>query len=201
MLAEFIGPQRIAAQQEAAVALIHASARLPLALAIAAARAAVSADLPLAELVGELRDSARRLDALEGGDPFSSVRAVTSWSYRLLSEPATRMFRLLGLHPGPDISAAAAASLAGVSLEQAGQLLNELASFHLLTEHATGRYARPPSRSPSSWVLTPTAGRFRGLSPRSCPIGGTGRSGPSARRPPWPRRSGWATTPGRPRPG
>ena len=87
LLAEFIGPQRIARQQEAAAALVQACARLPLALAIAAARAAVRADLPLAELAGELRDSERTLDALEGGDPFSSVRAVISWSYELLSEP------------------------------------------------------------------------------------------------------------------
>ena len=141
LLAEFIGPQRIAAQQEAAAALIQACARLPLALAIAAARAAVRADLPLAELAGELRDSARPLDALDGGDPFSSVRAVTSWSYRLLTEPAARMFRLLGVHPGADISAAAAASLAGVPPERAGQLLDELTGFHLLTERAPGRYA------------------------------------------------------------
>ncbi len=141
LLAEFIGPERIASQQEPAAALIQACARLPLALAIAAARAAVRADLPLAELASELRDSARTLDALDGGDPFSSVRAVTSWSYRLLSEPAARMFRLLSVHPGPDVSAAAAASLAGVPPELAGQLLDELTGFHLLTERAAGRYA------------------------------------------------------------
>ena len=51
------------------------------------------------------------------------------------------LFRLLGLHPGPDISRAAAASLAGVPLGQAGRLLAELARAHLLTEHAPGRYA------------------------------------------------------------
>ncbi len=42
------------------------------------------------------------------------VRAVLSWSYDQLSPPAARMFRLLGLHPGPDISLSAAASLAGL---------------------------------------------------------------------------------------
>ncbi len=140
LLAGFIGPWRIAEQQEAAAALVQACARLPLALAIAAARAAVRADLPLAELAGELRDSARTLDALEGGDPFSSVRAVISWSYELLSEPAARMFRLLGVHPGPEISAAAAASLAGLPVAHADEILGELTGFHLLTERA-GRYA------------------------------------------------------------
>ncbi len=53
------------------------------------------------------------------GDPATSVRTVFSWSYRDLSPPASRMFRLLGLHPGPDITAPAAASLAGMRLPQA----------------------------------------------------------------------------------
>ena len=59
--------------------------------------------------------AAGRLDALETGDPAASVRAVFSWSYRQLSGAAARMFRLLGLHPGPDITVPAAASLAGAS--------------------------------------------------------------------------------------
>lgn len=50
------------------------------------------------------------------------------------------MFRLLGLHPGPDISAAAAASLAAVPVTAAIRLLNELTRTHLITEHAPGRY-------------------------------------------------------------
>jgi tetratricopeptide (TPR) repeat protein len=51
------------------------------------------------------------------------------------------MFRLLGVHPGPDISTPAAASLAGVSLPQARQALNELTTAHLVAEHTPGRYA------------------------------------------------------------
>ena len=90
-------------------------ARLPLALAVAAARAAARPGFPLAALAAELRDAAGRLDALDAGDPGASVRAVFSWSYRQLSGPAARMFRLLGLHPGPDITVPAAASLAGTS--------------------------------------------------------------------------------------
>jgi len=51
------------------------------------------------------------------------------------------MFRLLGLHPGPDIPLAAAASLAAVRPERARVLLAELTRAHLLTEHVPGRYA------------------------------------------------------------
>jgi tetratricopeptide (TPR) repeat protein len=65
---------------------------------------------------------------------------VFSWSYDNLSPAAARMFRLLGVHPGPDVSLPAAASLAGVPGERARAALTELAWAHLLTEHVPGRY-------------------------------------------------------------
>ena len=64
-----------------------------------------------------------------------------SWSYRALGDSAARMFRLLGLHPGPDIAIAAAASLAAVPPGAARSQLAELTRAHLLTEHAPGRYS------------------------------------------------------------
>jgi tetratricopeptide (TPR) repeat protein len=66
---------------------------------------------------------------------------VFSWSYRALSMSAARLFRLLGLHPGPDIAIPSAASLAGIPTERARGLLAELARAHLLAEHSPGRYA------------------------------------------------------------
>src|SRR5262249_10380367 len=54
---------------------------------------------------------------------------------------AARLFRLLGLHPGPDISVPAAASLAGLPGPRARRLLGDLTRVHLLTEHTPGRYA------------------------------------------------------------
>jgi DNA-binding SARP family transcriptional activator/tetratricopeptide (TPR) repeat protein len=113
-------------------------AGLPLALAIAAARASARPGLALSALAAELRDT--RLDALDTGDPAASVQAVFSWSSRQLSPPAARLFRLLGLHPGPDITAPAAASLAATSHTQARHHLAELTRAHLLTEHTPGRY-------------------------------------------------------------
>ncbi len=114
---------------------------LPLALTVAAARAAARPGFPLAALAAELRDAAGRLDALDVGDPAASVRAVFSWSYHQLSTEAARMFRLLGLHPGPDISVPAAASLAATGVPAARGLLRELTRGHLIAEHVPRRYA------------------------------------------------------------
>jgi len=144
MLARRLGRERVAAEPEAADEIIGACARLPLALSIAVGRAAAGspgrARRPLAELAAELRDAQSRLDALEEGDAATDVRAVLSWSYDQLSPAAARMFRLLGLHPGPDISLSAAASLAGISRAEAGTALRELVRTHMVTERPGGRF-------------------------------------------------------------
>ncbi|HTZ28528.1 MAG TPA: tetratricopeptide repeat protein, partial [Streptosporangiaceae bacterium] len=88
----------------------------------------------------ELRSDEGRLDALGLQDAGGNVREVLSWSYRQLSEPAARMFRLLGVHHGPDISAAAAASLAGTGVPQARRALAELTGAHLAAESAPDRF-------------------------------------------------------------
>jgi tetratricopeptide (TPR) repeat protein/DNA-binding XRE family transcriptional regulator len=141
LLAARLGAGRVAAEPDAVSRLVRLCAGLPLALAIAAARAIARPGFPLAALADELADSADRLDALNAGDPASSVRAAFSWSYQQLCEKAARMFRLLGLHPGPDISEPAAASLADCSELQAHRLVGVLTRAHLITEHVPGRYA------------------------------------------------------------
>jgi tetratricopeptide (TPR) repeat protein len=134
-----LGTARAGAEPDAVGEIADLCAFLPLALSVAAARAAARPGLPLAALTAELRDT--RLDALDAGDPAASVRAVFSWSYQQLSPGAARMFRLLGLHPGPDISVPAAASLAGVTEPETRGMLRELTRDCLITEHAPGRYA------------------------------------------------------------
>jgi DNA-binding SARP family transcriptional activator/tetratricopeptide (TPR) repeat protein/DNA-binding XRE family transcriptional regulator len=141
MLAARLGVQQAAAEPGAVSQITQLCARLPLALAVAAGRAAARPGLSLGDLAGELAGAASRLDVLQGGDATSSVRAVLSWSQDQLTASAARMFRLLGLHPGPDISVAAAASLAGIPVAEAGQALAELTTVSLLTEHVVGRYA------------------------------------------------------------
>ncbi|SFW82338.1 AfsR/SARP family transcriptional regulator [Amycolatopsis australiensis] len=134
-----IGADRIAAESAAADEIIRLCARLPLALAVVAARAAIHPRFPLAALAGQLRD-ARGLDEFAAADPATDPRAVFSWSYLRLEPAAARLFRLLGLHPGPDIGSRAAASLAGLPAGRERPVLTELAHAHLIAEHAPGRY-------------------------------------------------------------
>jgi len=139
LLSGRLGADRVAA--DAAVTEVTSlCARLPLALAIAAARAITRPTLPLAALADELHGFRDRLDGLDVGDEATSIKAVFSWSYRLLSEPAARMFRLLGSHPGPDISVPAAASLAAVPVKSAQTALRELVTATLVDEPAPGRF-------------------------------------------------------------
>jgi DNA-binding SARP family transcriptional activator/tetratricopeptide (TPR) repeat protein len=141
LLTARLGAARVAADPTAVDQIAGLCACLPLALAVAAARGAARPGFRLAALAAELADAAGRLDALDVGDPGSSVRAVFSWSTSQLGSGAARMFRLLGIHPGPDITAPAAASLAATTEADARRLLHGLARAHLITEHVPGRYA------------------------------------------------------------
>jgi tetratricopeptide (TPR) repeat protein len=140
LLADRMGDRRVAAEPAAARELTALCARLPLALSVAAARAAARPGLSLAALAAELRDQHARLDVLGTHDAVTDVRTVFSWSYRQVSDTAAQVFRLIGLHPGPDLTAQAAASLAARPPGQARQALAELTRAHLVSEHAPGRY-------------------------------------------------------------
>jgi DNA-binding SARP family transcriptional activator/tetratricopeptide (TPR) repeat protein len=140
MLRRRLGAARVAAEPGAVDEIVACCSRLPLALAIVAARAASQPRLPLAALAAELRQARDRLDAMVGDDPRSDVRAVFSWSYRALSPAAARLFRLLGVHPGPDLSTAAAASLAALRPARVRPVLVELAQANLIVEYTVGRY-------------------------------------------------------------
>ena len=141
LLARRLGVDRVTAEPEAAEELTALCARLPLALNITAARAAARPAFPLTAFAAQLREARGRLTALDTGDAPADIRAVFSWSYRALSPDAARTFRLLGIHPGPDATAPATASLTAASPGQASAALDELAAAHLLTEHSPGRYA------------------------------------------------------------
>jgi tetratricopeptide (TPR) repeat protein len=140
LLTRRLGSDRVGAEPQAVRKIISACARLPLALSIAAARA-LQSGFSLDALAAELGMASQRLDALDAGDITTQVRAVFSWSYQILSPPAATLFRLLGLHPGPDISTQATASLAGQPVAETRRLLAELTRAHLLAESKPGRYS------------------------------------------------------------
>jgi tetratricopeptide (TPR) repeat protein len=141
LLAARLGPDRLATAPAAVDDIIDACTRLPLALAIVAARAALHPEFTLTTLAAELRAARGGLAAFAGTDPASDARAVFSWSYQALSPAAGRLFRLLALHPGPSAGAPAVASLAALPIADVRPLLAELTDANLIDEPAAGRYA------------------------------------------------------------
>ena len=140
LLRALIG-ERVDVEPEATETLAGYCARLPLALRVAAERAAASPSVPLADVASELAGQQERLDLLDAaGDRLTAVRAVFSWSIRHLDDEAARAFRLLGLHPGADFDAYAGAALTDTTLRQARWLLDRLARAHLIEPAGTGRY-------------------------------------------------------------
>ncbi|MFH9864354.1 BTAD domain-containing putative transcriptional regulator [Streptomyces sp. NPDC017202] len=135
-----LGAQRLAAEPAAAADIVRLCGRLPLALAVVAARAELDPAFPLHAIADDLRDAHGGLDAFTGFDTATDVRAVFSWSYRSLEEPAARLFRLLALHPGPHITAPAAAGLAGLPLPQTRRLLDRLTRSCLVEQPRPGRF-------------------------------------------------------------
>ncbi len=138
LLASLIGPERAAAEPGALREVRDYCGRLPLALWIAGQNLAVRPCWTVAQFARMLTDERDRLDTLEVGD--RQVRSVFMVSYRQLPESDARMFRLLGLHPGPDFGVAAAASLAGIDAANAGRVIDRLARAHLIIDNASGRY-------------------------------------------------------------
>jgi DNA-binding SARP family transcriptional activator len=139
LLTSRLGRDRIETEPLAARQIIRLCGRLPLALSVIAARAAITQGLTLDALAAELLASGA--DVLDAGEEAATdVRAAFSWSYAQLSQEAARVFRLLPVHPGPDIALAAAASLAALPAADARRALSELTRASLLAEPARGRF-------------------------------------------------------------
>ena len=138
LLRGLIGP-RVDAEPAAAADLAERCARLPLALRIAAERAATNPDRTLADLAATLADERRRLDQLDAGSDDTDLRAVFSWSYRRLSAEAARAFRLLALHPGREADSHQVGALTGTDPDSATRLLDILLRAHLVQRGRSGR--------------------------------------------------------------
>jgi tetratricopeptide (TPR) repeat protein/transcriptional regulator with XRE-family HTH domain len=118
--------------------LVELCGRLPLAVRVAAARLRSRPTWTVAHLIERLRVRRDLLAELEAGD--RSVTAALDLSYQQLPSQAQRTYRLLGLHPGPDLAVHAAAALLGTAEPQAERRLDPLLDTHLLQEPAPGRF-------------------------------------------------------------
>ncbi|MEV0036438.1 BTAD domain-containing putative transcriptional regulator [Streptomyces sp. NPDC050804] len=140
LLVHRLGADRVDADVRATRRIIERSARLPLALALIAARAATRRGIPLTTVAGELSKTSTMLDVLSDPDSSVDVRSVFSWSYEGLSPETARLFRLLALAPTPDCSLAAVSALAALPASRVLGPLTELTASHLLDEPAPGRF-------------------------------------------------------------
>lgn len=139
LLAGLMGADRVAAEASAAGRLVRACGALPLALRVAGANLAGRPYTSLSGYVEELTAQGG-LDRLRAGDDdTTAVAAAFDVSYLALPPATRRLFRLLGLVPGPDFTPAAAEVLdrAGGGVAAA---LDELVTASLVQPYADGRY-------------------------------------------------------------
>ena len=132
LLTARLGEDRVQAEPDALADLVAFCAGLPLALAILASRLASDTDLTLRALADELEDA--------GGALLSSLDTVFSTSYRRLDATTARLFRLIGLATGPDVSLDVATALDGRHRAEVRKSFHALTRMHLATERTPGRY-------------------------------------------------------------
>ena len=133
--------ERAVAEPGATAALAELCARHPLALRIAAERIAGDETMTVTDAVAALSVAANRLSELSvEDDETAAIRTVFGWSYQTLPSPARRMFRLLGLHDGPDLPLAACGALSDLSEEACTEALARLTDSNLAEEYTPGRF-------------------------------------------------------------
>jgi DNA-binding SARP family transcriptional activator len=140
LLVTRLGAARVAAEPDAVDTLLRCCAGFPLALGIVAGHAHTAPHVTLTELATDLLDTTTRLGGLADDDPSASLPAILSWSVRALTDEQARVFGLLGIAPGPDISLTAAAGLTGLSTGATTVVLRGLERASLLERDTGGRY-------------------------------------------------------------
>lgn len=134
LLASEIGT-RLRTSTEQLTDLAAVCAGLPLAITLVAQHAALRPHVDLADYVARLGHSLALLKMGEDdSDATVTLEAVFSWSYHGLHDAEQRLFRLLGLHPGPDISLAVAVAAGGRTPDETTRSLDVLVGAHLLQQ-------------------------------------------------------------------
>ncbi|WP_405697834.1 BTAD domain-containing putative transcriptional regulator [Streptomyces sp. NBC_01185] len=140
LLTAVIGPDRIAAEREAADELARMCGHLPLALKVAAANVTARPYPGIKDLVIELSEIGTLAGLTLDGAAESSVTRAFNASYEALSPRLRQFFRHLTLIPGEDFTAQAAAALVGVANPLAARQLTALSAVHLLEQHKSDRF-------------------------------------------------------------
>ncbi|RZS36607.1 NB-ARC domain-containing protein [Herbihabitans rhizosphaerae] len=130
-----LSDERVDAEPDAAVRLVRECGGLPVAVRLMAARLIARRSLTIGELVTEVADERRGLAPFTGRG--HDVTAPFTVAYRQLSEPAARMYRLLGVVPCVDVSAEIAAQITDTD---GAKVLDELVVAGLVQDDMGGRY-------------------------------------------------------------
>ncbi|MEU6848025.1 transcriptional regulator [Streptomyces sp. NPDC046716] len=136
-----ISATHLDADPSAVEEIVARCGRLPLALAIVAARAVSRPEQPLTRLAAELAAAQGGLDGFNDFDGANDLRGVFSWSCRRISAEAKRVFCLLPQIRTADFTTAALAGPAGISWEAAATAAGELVGARLLEVRGHDRYS------------------------------------------------------------
>ena len=139
LLAELV-PEVAAESPDLMSELARLCGHLPLALRLAAANLIRHPHADVARYISQLQAGDRLRYLAVAGDPEAAVRATFALSYTALPAPAARLFRMLGLVPGADVTGAAAAALLGMPTADAEDLMDQLTARSLLRQYRAGRY-------------------------------------------------------------
>ncbi|ONI71966.1 SARP family transcriptional regulator [Kribbella sp. ALI-6-A] len=132
LLRAVIGAARVDREPAAAAELARLCGHLPLALRIAASHLAGRREESIASYAEQLRGGDRLFALSLAGEPDAAVEVAFHRSYVALTPDSQRLFALLGVVPGPDVTSEAAAALLGTTPVVAGRLLDTLVTENLL---------------------------------------------------------------------
>ncbi len=143
LFTRIVGASRVAAEPENLRQIADACACHPLALQVLASRFRHREAWDLQHLLDRLTHASRPLQEFD-----ALIGAVFRFSYAELGAPAQALFRLLALHPGPDLTLSGVAALVGPAfVEEPAPLerclercVEELLDSSLLEEPVRGRY-------------------------------------------------------------